>query len=324
MGFTGVAVRGRSGMAGHPGTGNPALPAPEPGPASAGAAAPVAGSAPPAADSPSPPAGSGGRPKLPRKKIVIPAVLAALAVLLGLGAWLLYPATAQLPSRGYTTMVFNAPFGIDALNYQIHQVRTDLAEIKIAVLFNTSKTASVPHQLATLSVYPPLGDAFHPCPPAYCGRGQNATYAWFQILTFRPGTGPGELPDTTASGIYAFLTLYVRAHDFGVTYNNVNASAALPKLYYNAPGFPNLVTQYSIGSADLYDWSSLPPAYANGARAVWLESPSSGLITPVTATGVNHASSGRNTTLTFIAGALLGLAGGALLSAIQEALHARD
>jgi hypothetical protein len=42
------------------------------------------------------------------------------------------------------------------------------------------------------------------------------------------------------------------------------------------------------------------------------------------ATGVNHLAQAADDHRTFFAGALLGLAGGALLSAVQEALHARD
>ena len=48
----------------------------------------------------------------------------------------------------------------------------------------------------------------------------------------------------------------------------------------------------------------------------------SGHIPDVVATGINHASEARDNDLTFLAGALVGVAGGALLSAIQEALHA--
>jgi hypothetical protein len=304
--------------------GNTALPEPDPGAAGAGPTAPPTGekSPPPLAataqDLPS------RRGKLPRKKIIIPVVLASLSVLLGIVALLLYPATAQLPAPSYTTMEFQARFGIDALNYRVVQVHPKLAEIKIAVLLITTPITVPPALTATLTVYPPQGDAFQPCPHASCSPGQNGNYVWHQRLTFRPGVGPGEVPDTTAPGTYAFLNLFVKAPDFGVIANGVNAAAALPKLYYNAPDLPNLVTQYHIGSANLYDWSSVPPAYANGTKALWLESPSSGLISPVVATGVNHASSGRNTTLTFIAGTLLGLAGGAMLSAVSEALHARD
>ena len=42
------------------------------------------------------------------------------------------------------------------------------------------------------------------------------------------------------------------------------------------------------------------------------------------AVGINHAEQTTDDNKTFVAGALIGLAGGALLSAVQEALHAND
>jgi hypothetical protein len=318
-------------MAGNSGSGNPALPDPRPSDPEAGT--PVASRPAGKSQPPQPVAASGsagaypdGRRKLPRKKIVIPAVLAGLGVVLGIAALLVYPTTSQLPAPIYTTLVFQAPSGIDSLSYQVDQVSPDLAEVKIAVLLSTSTTSTVPAgQQATLTVFPPLGTPFQPCPRAFCKRAPSQTYGWVQPLTFRPGVGPSELPDVTAAGTYAFLNLFVRARDFGVTYNGVTAAAAIPKLIYNAPGEPNLVTQYRIPAARLYDWSAVPPGFASSSKALWLEAVSSnGVLPPAVATGTNHANDARNTNLTFLAGALVGLAGGALLSAVQEALHATD
>ena len=48
-------------------------------------------------------------------------------------------------------------------------------------------------------------------------------------------------------------------------------------------------------------------------------------VTPdVGAAGVNHTAQARDNDLTFIVGALVGLAGGALLAALQAALSATD
>ena len=151
------------------------------------------------------------------------------------------------------------------------------------------------------------------------------SYAWDQPLTFRKAVGPSILPEVSAPGVYAFVDLYVNARVFGVTADGVNASAEIPKLIYSGPGTPNLLTRYNIQGASLYDWSTLPPASATNSHAEWLQQTGgNGILPDLVAAGINHANQSRDNDLTFLAGALVGVAGGALLSAVQEALHASD
>ena len=76
-----------------------------------------------------------------------------------------------------------------------------------------------------------------------------------------------------------------------------------------------------------YTWNagSTIPVYVSGAFH-WIYSTSLTLATSVSPTfysGVDLEVQDHNSTLTFLAGALLGIAGGALVGAIQEAVHAR-
>ena len=74
------------------------------------------------------------------------------------------------------------------------------------------------------------------------------------------------------------------------------------------------MTQYSIPSANGYDWSTFPPAFADGSKAQWLEQMNSNNVIPdVDAAGINHATQARDNDLTFIVGALVGLAGGSVV-----------
>ena len=81
-----------------------------------------------------------------------------------------------------------------------------------------------------------------------------------------------------------------------------------------------------------YDWSSFPTSAINNSDAAWTIATTSSVSgrqavasTPGrVAVGINHARQASDNDKTFVAGALLGLAGGAILSAVQEALHARD
>jgi hypothetical protein len=120
----------------------------------------------------------------------------------------------------------------------------------------------------------------------------------------------------------------VKAGSFGVTYNSVTAAAAIPEILllgHSAESGPgNLSVVYNLPSASSYDWSSDPTSSVTNSQAAWDETVI-GDDTPGRAVvGINHAAQSDDDTRTFIAGALLGLAGGALLSGVQEALHAND
>jgi hypothetical protein len=79
---------------------------------------------------------------------------------------------------------------------------------------------------------------------------------------------------------------------------------------------------------DSYDWSSHPPATLSNSGAAWTEAVlpgsiyNSGDTAGRVASGIDHTGQANHDTKTFITGVLPGLAGGALLSAVQEALHA--
>jgi len=326
-------------MSGVQGGGNPTSEDPRPSArAAAEAASPAAEEARVAAAPVSQPAQPGSGPpaaahhddglrnRLLQKKVLRPAVLAALALAFGLIAWWLYPVRTQLPAPTYTTLELRSPFAVEAVNYAVYQ-RSGAAKIAISVLLSAGSPASPPPsgKKATLIVFPPVGTAFRPCPAQLCYHLPGGTYAWAQPLNFTQAVGPSLFPDVAGSGMYASFNLDVKAGGFGVISDGATAAAAIPKLIDDGPGSPNLLTRYNIRAANLYDWSTFPPAFANGTDAEWLEQMiSSGDIPDMVATGINHASEARDNDLTFLAGALVGVAGGALLSAIQEALHAND
>ena len=124
--------------------------------------------------------------------------------------------------------------------------------------------------------------------------------------------------------IIASAEFFVEARSFGVEYNDVTASAAIPEVVYDGPGTPLLIVSYQIPSASSYDWSSYPASSVDKSGAVWQQALIHGDTVGRVTVGTNYAAQANDDTRTFIAGALLGLAGGALLSAVQEALHAGD
>ena len=126
--------------------------------------------------------------------------------------------------------------------------------------------------------------------------------------------GPGTL---TADADFS-----MSARNSGVLFNGVTASATIPTVFYHGTGKPGLATTFYVPSASSYDWSSFPPVAANNSTAAWLVKRVGSNTPGRVAIGFNYARQASDSNKTFIAGALLGLAGGAILSAVQEALRA--
>lgn len=124
----------------------------------------------------------------------------------------------------------------------------------------------------------------------------------------------------------------MKAHSFGVTTNGVTAAAAFPNITFGGVHqHPLLIMDYQIPAANTYDWSSNPTIGLGANHATWEEPVisgnqqqsfgSTGLTPARVATGINHTAETNDNTLTLVAGVLFGLAGGALVAAVQEALH---
>jgi len=303
--------------------------------------------APPAIEAPSSHLPEQGRPPLPpgpapvapnghtghpgnrrlRKKIVAPAVMVIIGVGLLLGAIALYSSPGEPSSPPYPTLQLHSTFPLSNLIYTVDQVQPALARITVEAEMPAGTVrppASAP--VAHLFVALPRGTTFWTCPNAvglarvtrpWCSHVGSLSI-WVQPLVFRTIRGP------FASYGAAFTTVFVRARSFGVHFNDVTASAAIPAIEHDAAGVLVLTAQYNIPSASSYDWSAFPTLFANGTYAMWDEQVPASVADGKAAIGVNHANQAKDANMTFIAGALLGLAGAAFLVGIQEALHIND
>jgi hypothetical protein len=264
-----------------------------------------------------------------RKKIWTPVILAAVGVAMGVGAFALYSSPSELPTPPYATLQLASSFPIADIDYTVDQISSSIAEIKIEVELPAG-TLHPPAGAsnARLFLAPPFGTGFQTCPKPptglallttpFCYSAGQQLYVWVQPLKFT--TVRFQFSITGA----AFADLYVRAHSFGETYNGITAAVAIPAVTYDGSGMPLLEAQYNLPAASSYDWSAFPTQFANGSYARWNEQLSSGVTEGKTAAGTNHANEADDNNKTFIAGVLFGLAGAALLSAVQEALHVND
>jgi hypothetical protein len=110
-----------------------------------------------------------------------------------------------------------------------------------------------------------------------------------------------------------------------VSSNDLNAYAALPQVSYQLSGTgltaPTLLATYQIPAAAAYDWSAFPAALVSISAATWREPLVKGNTPGRVAAGINYAAQSRTHYLTFLSALVLGIAGGAIVAAIQEALH---
>lgn len=270
-----------------------------------------------------PKADAGGRhPKrISARKIVTPVVLFVVAAAFAIIALELYPSTAQLPTPPYARLgVATAAGPVQLIKYLVAQVSATRAEMLVTVEMPVGTKIPAPGAVDVVA-YPPIGTRFTACPPPNCVLERSHNFAsWAKPLIFSmQPNGAGQRVPTAETG---FL---VNGRGFGVTYNSTTAAAAIPQvLYQGGGGTPTLLTQYNIPGASSYDWSSFPTQFASNRFATWSELVTSGDIGGRAAVGINHASQSSQSDDTFIAGALIGLAGGALISGFQEAMHARD
>jgi hypothetical protein len=126
----------------------------------------------------------------------------------------------------------------------------------------------------------------------------------------------------------------------GFATNGTSAAAELPSVLYPTPPtgpqflISSVLLTYVMPDASSYDWNTgTQPESTTKSLIVWnvegqlgANPGGSGMLFSLPATpavGVNHTADTRNSVFTFAAGILIGIAGGAFVGALQEALHAR-
>jgi hypothetical protein len=222
---------------------------------------------------------------------------------MGFAAYLFFPQRDQLPTPPYAAVnVTSRTVAIGSIHYEVDRLSDSSAEITIIVQALPGATAQGSVSLVT---FLPL--KAEPVDCANCSRFDDANL-WKPPMPF----------NTTGR---ATAKVRVIANDFGYTVNGLNASVAIPQLNYIGHGSPGVSVLYDLPGARDYDWSSFPTAFADGDSARWNHQLNASLAPARTAVGINHANQDKDNRNTFLAGALIGLAGGALLAAIQEGLH---
>jgi hypothetical protein len=206
------------------------------------------------------------------------------------------------------------------IDYTVFQPSPAVAEVKVSVVLPTADTQGPPAgaPLPSLALALPFGTGFRDCHLPACEvrrNGITSVSVWFKPLNFRPEPG---------SGWTAAADFFVKTRNFGVTSDGVNASAAIPEVLYGGGGQPMMLVLYHLRSASSYDWSDSQAAEVTSTTVQWQQDIAGSDTPGRVAAGIDHAAQQRDDIKIFIAGALLGIAGGAIIAAVQEALPSRD
>jgi hypothetical protein len=270
-------------------------------------------------------AGAGhGRPqrRLRRRRSLLPVILALIGGVFFIVAVAIYPRPNDFPIPSYPLISVNSTFAINYIEYRVIPVNRSVTEVSVRVILTPGLAhppPKAPHPFVYL--YLPPGITFSSCPAGICSYYQSGErYYWVESFNFTPSVKYSQGITGAAS-----IRVFVRADDLGYAFNEDNADAAIPQITYTGPGSPLLETEYDrVPSPNRYDWSAFPPGFSNGTIIAWGAQVTNGAAPGRVSVGVDHASQTRDSNDTFIAGALIGLAGAALLSAIQEAFRSND
>lgn len=242
------------------------------------------------------------------------AILGLIGLIAGAVAFSLYPRVPEAPTPGYSQLVIRSDVPIGLIEYAVSPVQS-VTKIEVRVQL----APGVYDGDATVQLWPPhgiaLGDCYLPACHDALGLGSPGAYSTERLI-FR----------TAGASSAATVYFEVKADNFGAISNDVSASAVIPEVTYSGPQSRefSLLTYYEIPAAASYDWPSFQPEGFQDGRVIWAEDLSSNDTQSRVAVGINYSAQTRDDFMIFLAGALVGLMGGALIGAVQEFWNARD
>lgn len=273
--------------------------------------------------------------------------LLAVFLLAMIGAFLLYPSRAPIyrpPPLSMQILLLNAT-AVSEVTYNVSPASPNAFAMTLQFHFSRARSSttsprpaaemrmSLPTGVIPESCHHANGDEMAPPPPGQCAYTSNKYQGgslvlvanakedlpspgryWTDILNLRlKSQGPWNTNGLTVEAQLPVLKVYT-------TLNGVSTPTPLP-LNDN----PITYVSYRVPDAISYDWSGGPPpnSVSNSDGAEWDE-PLQSLSVPIAVGGTNSSSASLDSLRTLAAGTLLGVAGGALVGAIQEFTHRKS
>jgi len=246
-----------------------------------------------------------------------------ILTLVGLGllivAFLLLPNQSQSPTPSSPIIYINTSLPIDYLKYQVNVEGP--SKYQLSLLLETSSTNASGGNDATVDISIPPGWQFGECVRlGLSGCQRRPVSGSMGGLPGSAGEWTTEVGSTNTGPLDLAIT--IMGTDFGYTANDVQESVAMPNVKFsNSVNCEMDVVYVGLSGTESYDWSSFPTTLNTTAYISWIEEVMNGIVPARSAVGINHAAQSQDDHYTFIAGALVGVAGGALIGALQEIMH---
>ena len=253
------------------------------------------------------------RTHLPRRLIIV-VVLALASLATGMWAIVLFPDRPPIINpTPFTIMLV-----LTRSDYTLGDIYLDISpstgSVKVTASTVVESAPSANKVAGVLTIY--IYNNF----PVRCSSGAGCHSMPGQTFMMVPISARNSGRNYTAT---------IEDPRFGFTSNGESAIAELPavagiKIGKSQSGSPNLLNvKYVVRNPDTYDWSLPPTLRSPGGSLTWTEPLSNSFweTEPTEITGTNHQAQAQDVRDTFVAGILLGVAGGAAIAAVQEGLH---
>jgi hypothetical protein len=225
------------------------------------------------------------------------------------------------PETGIPVPAYSKIYIETSVPISLASVIIDQGRITVVVVLPEGAHTPPANAKEDIRIELPNGASFHNC--SDCVDYQSSAVFGLPSYATDKLTFSNKFFGHPAISMVATVSFHVTPSYFGMDFDGSNAYAAIPEIILKQPRLQGyqLAANFLIPSASSYDWSSSTPTSVDSSSIHWIEDLKSGGIAGRTTVGVNHAREANDVTLSFLAGALIGLAGGAILSAMQEALH---
>lgn len=262
------------------------------------------------------------RPRPPhqarRRRLVTPLALALLGLALLLATVVVWPDDNQPATPSSIYMVISTSLPINLVKYDVMVLGP--ARYQIELLLQAPSVSS--DSVADVSIYLPRGWQFGSCTRIGFRGCRRAPIASQQ--GYYPGSTGEWLMRVTGASLLreGYLDINIRGASFGYAANDLQESVAMPQIEFDSNVNCELAVVYQgLPDPQKFDWSAFPTDELTSGYASWIEQVTNGVEPGRVAVGIDHAAQSRNNLATFLAGALVGLAGAALIGAVQESLH---
>ena len=242
-------------------------------------------------------------------------VLSVVFVLLLLGAYRAYPQRAAVNRPPPFTIALHHQRGVvSSLDVNVRLLADGTSTLEIVA--NLPSAEPVTPLQGTLRISQEVSGAA--CPGQRCRikRDHDGTL----VVGFGSGAAGSSSP-----GVYQYtlLTLSFRAQGFAWDSNGLSLEATLPSVTSTSCVVACMSSDtpvnftYNVAGGAAYSWTGGPTPSAVSPVVVWYLTLGQ-LPSPTTVSATDLGAYNKDTVLTFVAGAILGIAGGALVGAIQE------